>query len=347
MAQYDRDARGERNRDDVSEARQRQWRAEGIDDRREHERRWEERQASQGGESWRGGEYRGSEGYRGGEAYRGRDYRGDEYRGEGYGGTEDYRISGSYRGGERHGGGERYGGGDYRGSEGYRSGADYQHGGGGEGYRGGADYRYGGGEGYRGGEYGGGSGGYTRDLGRHEGGRFGGYTRGGSHRGATPEDWFDESRRDFRGAWSGGGGEERWGRDLGERERGGREDDRGLIERVGDRLREGMHRIGKGPKGYKRSDERIREDVCERIARSGIDADEVEVEVQGGEVTLTGTIRSRDEKRRLEDTIEDVFGVDEVQNHLRVTRPGEQGQYGGTQTGASTSGAPSVTNTVQ
>jgi osmotically-inducible protein OsmY len=48
---------------------------------------------------------------------------------------------------------------------------------------------------------------------------------------------------------------------------------------------------GKGPKGYKRSDDRIREEVCECISQQGhVDASEVEVRVQGGEVTLTGTV---------------------------------------------------------
>jgi hypothetical protein len=62
--------------------------------------------------------------------------------------------------------------------------------------------------------------------------------------------------------------------------------------------------------------------VCERIARSGVDASEVEVRVEGAEVTLEGTVARREEKRWLEDLAEDVFGVDEVHNHVRVARPG-------------------------
>lgn len=76
---------------------------------------------------------------------------------------------------------------------------------------------------------------------------------------------------------------------------------------------------GRGPKGYRRSDERIREDVCERLCDDpDIDASDVEVRVEQGEVTLTGTVPTRDEKRRSEDTAE-VTGVQNVRNLLRVS----------------------------
>src|SRR5215471_11804457 len=45
----------------------------------------------------------------------------------------------------------------------------------------------------------------------------------------------------------------------------------------------GQH-TGRGPKGYQRSDERIREDICERLTQhSAIDAGEIEVEVKNCE----------------------------------------------------------------
>jgi hypothetical protein len=75
-----------------------------------------------------------------------------------------------------------------------------------------------------------------------------------------------------------------------------------------------------GPKGYHRPDERIRDEVCERIARSGIDARDVEVAVEAGEVTLTGTVERRDDKRALEDVADDVFGVEDVHNRIRLRR---------------------------
>jgi osmotically-inducible protein OsmY len=78
---------------------------------------------------------------------------------------------------------------------------------------------------------------------------------------------------------------------------------------------------GKGPKGYKRSDERIREDVSDAIAfRSGIDAGDVDVKVEGGIVTLEGTVRERRDKRLLETLAEDVDGVLEVRCELRLAK---------------------------
>ena len=81
---------------------------------------------------------------------------------------------------------------------------------------------------------------------------------------------------------------------------------------------------GRGPKGYQRSDARINEDVCDRLCDSpDIDATNVDVRVNAGEVTLSGTVSSRDEKRRAEDMIEHVSGVREVHNNLRVGRADE------------------------
>jgi hypothetical protein len=52
-----------------------------------------------------------------------------------------------------------------------------------------------------------------------------------------------------------------------------------------------------------------------------VDASEIEVAVQNREVTLTGTVRSRSEKRRAEDVAESLPGVNHVQNNLRVGQP--------------------------
>jgi osmotically-inducible protein OsmY len=76
---------------------------------------------------------------------------------------------------------------------------------------------------------------------------------------------------------------------------------------------------GRGPKGYTRSDERIREDVNDRLSDDAfLDASEIEVTVSGGEVTLSGTVENRIDKRRAEDLAEDISGVTNVQNQLRV-----------------------------
>jgi osmotically-inducible protein OsmY len=102
---------------------------------------------------------------------------------------------------------------------------------------------------------------------------------------------------------------------------------------------------GRGPKGWQRTDERIREDVSERLSQHGqIDASDIEVRVSNGEVTLTGTVDQRQAKRMAEDLADDVFGVKEVHNQLRVTR-GQQGQQGqqGTQMQQRTVGETTTT----
>lgn len=82
---------------------------------------------------------------------------------------------------------------------------------------------------------------------------------------------------------------------------------------------------GRGPKNYRRSDERILEDVCERLMEHpSIDASEVEVSVQDGDVTLSGVVESRAVKHLTEAMAETVTGVKEVHNQLRIA-PGESG----------------------
>jgi osmotically-inducible protein OsmY len=65
-----------------------------------------------------------------------------------------------------------------------------------------------------------------------------------------------------------------------------------------------MDHVGHGPKGYTRADERILEDVCERLALAPmIDAREISVEVEDGEVALTGEVENRQIKRMAEDVV--------------------------------------------
>jgi osmotically-inducible protein OsmY len=85
----------------------------------------------------------------------------------------------------------------------------------------------------------------------------------------------------------------------------------------------GQHR-GKGPKNYQRSDERVKEMLCERLHDDpDIDASEVTVSVQGGKIMLEGTVDSRRTKNAIEDVAEQ-FGSLEVQNNLRVQKAGER-----------------------
>lgn len=85
-----------------------------------------------------------------------------------------------------------------------------------------------------------------------------------------------------------------------------------------DRQVRGMYR-GKGPKNYSRSDDRIKEDVNDRLSDDPfIDASDIDVSVTNGEVTLTGTVDHRSTKRRAEDIAESISGVKNVENRLRV-----------------------------
>jgi osmotically-inducible protein OsmY len=78
---------------------------------------------------------------------------------------------------------------------------------------------------------------------------------------------------------------------------------------------------GKGPKGYVRSDERIREDVCDRLSDDDeVDARDITVTVKNAEVILEGTVNDRRSKHRAEDVAESVSGVKDVSNHLRARK---------------------------
>jgi osmotically-inducible protein OsmY len=225
----------------------------------------------------------------------------------------------------------------------------------------------------------------NRDEGRYDVGRerdYGdsaGYGTGGSTR-----DWRDvvgDDRR--RGETSYGTGR---GRDFGRSDygssygrgddrsstgyfgRGSRDynEDRGFFERAGDEIRSwfgdddadrrrerdmpsGEHHRGRGPKGYQRSDERIREDVNDRLTDDPhIDASEIEIMVSTREVTLNGTVKSRFEKRHAEDLAESISGVNHVQNNLRIQQhagagisgsmlPGSGSDTGSGMTGSTTS----------
>lgn len=86
------------------------------------------------------------------------------------------------------------------------------------------------------------------------------------------------------------------------------------------RERDRMHgHRGRGPKNYTRSDERITEDINDRLSDDPfIDASDIEVVVNNGEVTLSGHVDHRSSKRRAEDLAESVSGVRNVENRIRV-----------------------------
>jgi osmotically-inducible protein OsmY len=189
------------------------------------------------------------------------------------------------------------------------------------------------------------------DYGQVGGFDFGGSTAdygGGGYRGEAPDygdrAYFDRRHEHERNYYTDGPGRGRYGYDQGRehwayaRHPRDRDDDRGWFDRARDEVSAWMgdhdaqrrrehdaavradHR-GRGPKGYRRSDERIREDVSDRLTDDGwLDASAIEVAVKDGEVTLSGTVHARDDKRRAELLAESVSGVDNVQNNLRLDR---------------------------
>ena len=87
----------------------------------------------------------------------------------------------------------------------------------------------------------------------------------------------------------------------------------------------GGHR-GKGPSDYRRSEARIREDICDRLTDDDrVDASNIRVQIENDNtVILSGTVNSREEKRRAEDLVESISGVRDVENRLRVGHTSDQ-----------------------
>ena len=92
---------------------------------------------------------------------------------------------------------------------------------------------------------------------------------------------------------------------------------------------------GVGPQGYQRSDDRIRDDINDRLTQHGqINASNIQVQVNNGEVTLTGNVQSRQAKRQAEDVADSVAGVQDVHNQLKISQS-QQNQQGQQQTQSS------------
>jgi BON domain-containing protein len=122
--------------------------------------------------------------------------------------------------------------------------------------------------------------------------------------------WEDESYGRVGSAW----GSTSWDRGESSSRHYGSPDDSFL-----GRLASGQ--AGKGPKGYVRSDERIREDVCDRLSNDDeVDASDITVTVKSGEVTLEGSVVDRHSKHRAEDIADSVNGVRDVTNRLRARK---------------------------
>ncbi|HST51205.1 MAG TPA: BON domain-containing protein [Pyrinomonadaceae bacterium] len=76
---------------------------------------------------------------------------------------------------------------------------------------------------------------------------------------------------------------------------------------------------GRGPKNYRRSDERIQDEINDRLTENEwLDASDVDVSVNSGVVILSGAVDSRYARRLAEEIADSVSGVVNVQNNLRV-----------------------------
>lgn len=210
----------------------------------------------------------------------------------------------------------------------------------------------------------------------YDSGRYGGREAGfGAGRYDAP---YDEDRVEQGGRspygnrnWSGGRGDwgrQEWGmsgpqqggyasgRDRGWQGRRHDRDDRGFWDRASDevaswfgdeeaeRRRTQDQYRGKGPRNYSRSDDRIREDVSDRLTDDWrVDASDIEITVVKGEVTLAGHVTDRMQRRRAEDIAESVSGARHVQNNLRVK---EAGGYAGASSGEQTAITPAQSSTI-
>jgi hypothetical protein len=150
----------------------------------------------------------------------------------------------------------------------------------------------------------------SRTRGEHEG--RGDRRDERDERGRGGRGWWDRAA-DGLLSWFGDDDAARRLRAEGGREVGNRDREMGNRERG-----EGLYR-GRGPKNYRRSDDRIREEINDRLTDNDwLDASDVEVTVISGEAVLSGTVDSRYSKRLAEDIAESVTGVTNVQNNLRV-----------------------------
>lgn len=129
--------------------------------------------------------------------------------------------------------------------------------------------------------------------------RYGGDMRnyGNANQGGFDRGWWDKAK-DEVASWFGDEDAER--------------------RRDRDQQQSESHR-GKGPKGYKRSTDRIKEDISDLFSDDPyLDASDIEIDVTDDNVILTGTVGHRQQKRRAEDLAESVSGVHNVENRIKV-----------------------------
>jgi len=151
-------------------------------------------------------------------------------------------------------------------------------------------------------------------------------------RGRRPEPHRDDPRKgyvqDSGYAQSGGAQQEHTGQGSGygssDQHSDGRGHDGGGMQRFHGSSSGGQpgrgRFYGRTPQGYTRSDERIREDVCDRLSHGHIDPSELSVKVEAGVVTLEGFANNRADKFHAEEVADGVLGVKDVDNRIRVRK---------------------------
>ena len=196
--------------------------------------------------------------------------------------------------------------------------------------------------------------GYSREAyGRAQGGMHGheGYGARGGYRDDFGNDFGNDMERGYGQQHRFGGGQWQGQRGAGQGESGAAYGAYGAYGGQGAYGAQGMHgmqgahsgsgmdmRNRQGPKGYSRTDERIREDVCERLCMAHqLEVEDVSVQVKDGRVELQGNVPQRWMKHAVEDVVEQCFGVHDVENRIRTQSQTSQHSQGDSQRGASAS----------
>jgi osmotically-inducible protein OsmY len=125
---------------------------------------------------------------------------------------------------------------------------------------------------------------------------------------------YGDWQRHSSGATSGARGQEGFG-DPGENTWG---EEQSRAER---REEQGRRQANSGPRARRKPDESLREEIREILtADPELEATDIEVEVEGGAVTLRGAVTDSDARLLAEELVESLAGVREVHNRLRVER---------------------------
>lgn len=157
---------------------------------------------------------------------------------------------------------------------------------------------------------------------------YGGYERGAEYAGARRREYGDDGAYPQGGREGTYGGRAPYGAQWPYGTRGGQGDqgsyggqgpyggNYGWASQVG-----AQGRMRRGPKGYTRSDERLKEDIAERLMYAwDVEASDVSLEVQNGKVVLEGTVPERRMKHAIEDIVDNCPGVQDIDNRVRVAR---------------------------